>query len=221
MNNGISNNSLNADGAGPRGWNGMGSGNLYAVEMSDNIRSFDDMYKEDFTSITHKPPLSFGITARKNFGKRLGVESGLVYTYLSSNFEWTEWDINYTAHQSLHYLGIPVNMVAYLWNPNPSWRIYFSGGFTGEKGLRAIYTQHRKTEWQWNNAIYTTTVKKKIDGLQWSLNSAVGVNYKFHKEFGIYFEPRVGYSFDNNQPISIRTEWPVYIGINVGLNYEL
>ncbi len=191
----------------------LSGNNSYAANLSNNIRSFDNMTKNDFSNIDHRPPLSFGITARKKLGKFGGVESGLVYTYLSSRLEWG----NYDVHQRLHYLGIPVNMVVYLWSSKPNWRIYLSGGVMVEKGLRAIYTQQERGQ---NGLIHTTIVKSSIDGWQWSVNSALGINYRFDKGFGIYFEPRVGYSFDNDQPISIRTEWPIYIGINLGLNYE-
>ena len=196
------------------GWDGMGSGNDYAAQRSSGIQSFSYMSREDFTNIQHRMPFSFGVTARKSLGKRGGVESGLVYTCLSSRFEWESYDV----HQSLHYMGIPVNMTVYLGNSKSNWRVYLSGGFTVEKGLRAIYRQERR----WGSEIRTTTVKKSsIDGLQWSLNGALGVSYKLEKGWGIYFEPRVGYSFDCSQPISVRTEMPVFFGINMGLNYEL
>jgi len=191
-----------------------GDGNKFAADLSNNIPSFRYMTRETFTNISHQPPFSFGLTAHKSLGKHGGVESGLVYTYLSSRFEWQDYD----ARQSLHYVGIPVNLVVYLWNSKTNWRVYLSGGMMAEKGLRAIYRQERR----WGNEIQNTTVKKSsIDGWQWSLNSALGINYRIDKGFGIYFEPRVGYSFDCNQPVSIRTEWPVYIGIHLGLNYEL
>jgi len=191
--------------------------NSYATDMSLNIRSFDYLAKNDFTNVSHNPPLSFGLTARKSLGKKVGVETGLIYTNLASHFEWSEWS-DYNVRQNLHYVGIPLNVAIYILDTSPNWRIYFSGGFTVEKGLRAIYRQ----EMRQGNAIQTATVKKSsIDGLQWSLNSALGVNYKIEKGWGIYFEPRVGYSFDCDQPASIRTESPVYFGINLGLSYEL
>ena len=192
--------------------------NSYAAEMSYNVRSFDYLSKNDFNNVNHNLPLSFGLTARKSLGKKGGVETGLVYTNLESRFEWSEWGTTYDARQTLHYVGVPVNLVIYILDTSPNWRIYLSGGFAVEKGLRATYRQKS----QWRNQNQTTTVKKSsIDGLQWSLNSALGVNYKIEKGWGIYFEPRVGYSFDCNQPASIRTESPVYFGINLGLNYEL
>ena len=191
--------------------------NSYATEMSANVRSFEYLSKNDFTNVSHNPPLSVGLTVRKNLGRKGGVETGLVYTNLVSHFEWSDWS-RYTVRQNLHYVGIPLNLAVYILDRNPNWRIYLSGGFTVEKGLRAIYRQER----QWGSQVQNTTAKKNsIDGLQWSLNSALGVNYKIEKGWGIYFEPRVGYSFDCDQPASIRTEWPVYFGINLGLNYEL
>ena len=191
-----------------------GSDNKYAANMSGSIRPFHEMNRNEFSNINHRPPFSFGLTARKSLGKYVGVESGLIYTCLSSQYKWSGYDV----HQSLHYVGIPVNMSVYLWHANPNWRIYLSGGAMAEKGLRGIYRQ----EMRMGNEHRTTTVKRSaIDGMQWSLNGALGVIYRLEKGFGIYLEPRVGYSFDCNQPVSIRTEWPVYFGINVGLNYEL
>ena len=189
-----------------------GSNNEYATDLSNSIQPFRFMDREDFTNLTHLPPLSFGITARKNLGKYGGVESGLVYTYLSSRFEWSGYDV----HQYLHYLGIPVNMVVYLGNSKSNWRVYLSGGFMVEKGLRAIYRQERQIQSEHR----ITTVRSHIPGLQWSLNGGLGINYKLEKGWGIYFEPRFGFSFDCNQPVSIRTEYPIYFGVNLGLNYE-
>ena len=190
-----------------------GSGNEYAADMVSSVPSFNHMPKNAFADISHRPPLSIGVTARKSLGKSVGIESGLVYTCLMSHFKWPDHD----ARQSLHYVGVPVNMAVYLWKSNPNWRMYLSGGFTVEKGLRAVYRQER----QMLSEHRITTVKSSIDGWQWSLNSAWGIIYRLEKGFGIYFEPRVGYSFDCNQPVSIRTEWPVYFGVNLGLNYEL
>jgi hypothetical protein len=190
-----------------------GRDNDYAAEIAANVPSFSDMSRNEFADISHRPPLSFGLTARKNLGKRIGVESGLTYTYLASHFKWS----NHDARQGLHYLGIPVNMAVYVWNSNANWQIYLSGGFMVEKGLRGIYRQER----QMTSEHRFTTVKSSIDGLQWSLNGGFGVNYRLDKNFGIYFEPRVGYSFDCNQPVSIRTEYPVYFGVSLGLNFEL
>ena len=185
--------------------------NEYATTMSEKIVSFDEMDKNDFTKINHLPPLSFRITAQKTINNRCGIESGLLYTYLSSRFEWD----NYNVHQSLHYLGIPVNIKLILWNLNHNWNIYSSAGIVIEKGLRAIYRQEIISEERFTKA------ESSIKGLQWAVNGALGINYKLVKGWGLFFEPRIGYSFKNEQPISIRTEYPFHFGISIGLNYEL
>ena len=169
-------------------------------------------YNNNFSYIDHRPPLSFGVKAYKSIGKHGGIQSGITYTYLSSRFDWS----GYYVLQNLHYIGVPVNMVVYLWDTNPNWRIYLSGGFMLEKGIKANYRFTRR----FGNEKYTTIVNTSIDGLQWSLNSALGINYRLSKGFGIYLEPQVGYCFDNDQPASMRTEWPFYIGVNMGLNFE-
>ena len=190
--------------------------NDYAVGLSNNIKPLSGTNKDDFTKIKHLPPLSFGMMVRKvdDFG---GVESGLLYTYLSSILEWSDVSGNYSVYQNLHYVGIPVNFLIYMWNKNPNWQIYFSGGLMVEKGIRAMYNQDMQTR----NQVRTTTVKKSfVNGVQLSMNSALGVNYKLEKGWGVYIEPRFGYNFDCDQPVSIRTESPLNVGVNMGLNYE-
>jgi hypothetical protein len=195
-----------------------GDGNRYATLMSNNVPSFEYIPREGFSNISHTLPFSFGLTARKVLGHNVSVESGLVYTFLSSRFEWEAWQArSYTAHQTLHYMGIPINLVVYLGESKSNWRFYLLGGFMVEKGLRAIYKQEER----WQSGIRTTTVRSSIDGVQWSLNGSLGVSYKLEKNWSIHFEPRLAYSFDNKQPVSVRTEHPVYFGVNLGLNYKL
>ena len=190
-------------------------GNSYAVERSSNVMSFDYLSVNSFTNISHSLPFSFSVMARNSSeDKNTGMEIGLTYTYLASQFEF--W--NYNAHQNLHYIGIPINLFAYFGNTkSKNWSFYISGGGMVEKGMRAIYRQ----EANWGNVIRTTTVRSSISGLQWSLNGGLGVSCKLEKGWGLLFEPRVGYSFKNKQPISIRTEYPLYFRVNFGLYYEL
>ena len=169
------------------------------------------MTKDDFTNMQHRQPVSFGIKACKRLGQYVGVESGLIYTYLASRIEWS----GYNTNQNLHYMGIPVNLAVYMGNAKSNWRFYISGGGMVEKGLRNISRQERRL----GSETRITTTRTPIDGLQWSLNGGFGVNYRLEKRWGIYFEPRMGYSFDCGQPVSIRTENPLSFGINLGLNY--
>lgn len=168
----------------------------------------------EYTDVDAALPLSFGVTVRRDFNRYVGLETGLVYTYLASNLA-KQGKIQYKSHLELHYLGIPVNLVVTLWQ-NPRWNIYLSGGFMLEKGLRSKQTEDRF----WQLKMEHRVDKRSIDGLQWSLNASAGISYRFYKDWSFYFEPRISHYFDNHQPVSIRTENDVIIGLGAGVRYN-
>ncbi|MDR0541501.1 MAG: autotransporter outer membrane beta-barrel domain-containing protein [Dysgonamonadaceae bacterium] len=178
--------------------------------------SSDMLSSDDFNQITHRPPMAVGLSIQKTLTDYLSVESGLTYTYLYSTFE--NKVPRREASLSLHYLGIPVNLVAHL-HPysRHSWNIYFSAGGMVEKGLLSHYVQNiYSTE---SSVAVITTSNESIDGLQWSIQAAIGLSYRFHRGYSIYIEPKVSYYLENNQPFNVRTEHPFVPGINVGLRH--
>lgn len=173
------------------------------------------MAPKDFSKIIYNSPLSFGLVVRKNLDKTISLESGLVYTYLLTNFENNGMQQN-NARLHLHYIGVPLNLVGLVWR-NSKWDIYFSGGTMVEKGVRSVYVQNQS----YLNQTITTTVSSNIAGFQWSVNGAIGTTYKIQRNIGLYFEPKLSYYFDNNQPRSIRTDTPLVLGFTAGLRYQL
>lgn len=169
---------------------------------------------EEYTDIDCSLPLSFGLTVRKDFSRYIGVETGLVYTYLESRMS-KGGKVSYNSSLNLHYLGIPVNLVVHLWS-NPKWNIYLSGGMMLEKGLRSKQTQEEYSL----GGVETLVEKKGINGVQWSLNGSAGVSYRLYRDWSIYFEPRISYYFDNDQPVSIRTENSVIVGLGAGFRFD-
>lgn len=169
---------------------------------------------EEYGDIDCSLPLSFGVTVRKDLSRYIGVETGLVYTYLASRMT-RGGKISYNSRLNLHYLGVPVNLVVKLWS-NPKWNIYMSGGVMLEKGLRSKQTQEEFSL----SGVETLVEKKGISGVQWSLNGSAGVSYRLHRDWSIYLEPRISYYFDNDQPVSIRTENSVIIGLGAGFRFE-
>jgi len=188
------------------------SGNKNIVSASTNYTSI--MTPNEFSKINYISPLSFGLIIRKDLNKALGLESGLVYTYLLTTFENNTLQRN-DARLHLHYIGVPLNLIARLWN-SPKWEFYLSGGGMIEKGIQSVYIQNQYT----GNQTLTTTAITKIDGIQWSVNGAVGITYKIQRNLGIFFEPKISYYFDNNQPLSARTEYPVVIGLTAGVRFQ-
>ena len=173
------------------------------------------MEPDEFANKTYHDPISFGITIRKKLNKTLSMESGIMYTYLFSTFENGGVQRS-DAKSHLHYVGIPMSLVTQLWAKS-RWEVYLSAGGAAEKGLQSIYTQNVRTDYQ----TVTTTSKTKIDGLQWSVNAGLGVNYRIRKQMSIYFEPKVSRYFENDQPASARTDRPFVIGLNAGLRIGL
>ncbi|MDR3653972.1 MAG: hypothetical protein P4L34_13505 [Paludibacter sp.] len=188
--------------------------NGYAGLTSASGSYLNDKIANDYSQKTYLPPFSVGFTIRKSIDKTIGIETGLVYTYLVSTFA-NNGVQQKDANLKLHYLGVPLNLVVKLWS-NPKWEIYLSGGTMVEKGLVSIYTQNEYI----NNQTSTTMIKTGIDGFQWSANAAAGAAYKIQKNWGIYFEPKFSYFFDNNQPVSARTQYPVVFGLSLGLRYQ-
>lgn len=172
-----------------------------------------DLSPEDFPDADYLPPLSFGLTVRKRLTSRIGIETGLVYTYLASRFVRSDVP-RVEARQELHYLGVPLNVVVDLYNRS-RWELYIMGGGMAEKGLRSVYSV---TGYQLYD-IVSRTERKRVNGLQWSLNASVGVSYRFYRSWSFYLEPRFSYYFDTNQPASIRTDKPLGFGLGGGIRY--
>jgi hypothetical protein len=206
---------FSAGGSVPTGSNGyeMAVGDRNIVAAVTNYTAV--MTPNDFSQITYFTPVSFGFTIQKPLSNALKIESGLVYTYLSTNFK------NSSVQQSvadlhLHYVGIPINLVGRILESN-KWEFYYSAGAMIEKGIRSIYIQNQI----YGNQTITTTASTNIAGLQWSVNGAIGTTYKLDNIFGIYFEPKISYFFNNNQPISARSNQPVSISLTAGLRFQI
>jgi len=202
----------NSNPATGNGDNAVFMGEKTIVNAPTNYTSI--MAPNDFQDITYTPPVSFGLVVRKNITKTLSLESGLVYTYLLTTFKNSGTQQN-EARLHLHYIGVPLNVIVTLWN-NPKWEIYLSGGGMVEKGIRSVYVQNLYV----SNQTITTTAATSIEGVQWSVNGAVGTTYKIKRYLGIFFEPKISYFFNNNQPISARTDQPVVIGLSAGIRFQ-
>jgi hypothetical protein len=164
----------------------------------------DEIKVPDNADSQHGLPLSAKFIIRKDLNNKWAVESGLSYTYLSTKYKWN----TNTVNQQLHYLGIPLNAVYYAVS-KPGWNIYASVGGMVEKG---VYARIKRND--------NITAKSNMNGLQWSVNGAIGATYKLRKGLGLFFEPQFGYFFDNGQPESIRSEWPVSFSLSAGLRFN-
>lgn len=182
-------------------------------------RAYKDIENElhpidEYSSVRYSVPISVGFNVKKELTNRISIETGLIYTYLSSELMY-RGSSRKESRLNLHYIGIPVNLVVGLWEQN-SWEVYLSGGFTVEKGVRATLRQKE----HFSDGIVHTTIRSGIPGVQWSLQVSPGVSYAVSRHWKLYAEPRFSYFMDNNQPISSRTDIRWTIGIGAGLRYQ-
>ena len=169
---------------------------------------------------SHKIPVKVGLTARYNITGRLGVETGLTYSILSSSVKTgnSETGKNLrTGSQTLHYLGIPLNISFNILNSRYV-NIYVTGGGMMEKSISGNI---KTDEYVDGKFARTLTAKISSKGLQWSVNAAAGVQANILPQLGVFVEPGVSHHFKNGSRVrSIYTDKPTDFSLGFGLRYS-
>lgn len=169
---------------------------------------------------SHKIPVKVGLTARYNITGRLGVETGLTYSILSSSVKIgnSETGKNWsTGSQTLHYLGIPLNISFNILNSRYV-NIYVTGGGMMEKSISGNI---KTDEYVDGKFARTLTAKISPKGLQWSVNAAAGVQANILPQLGVFVEPGVSHHFKNGSRVrSIYTDKPTDFSLGFGLRYS-
>lgn len=169
---------------------------------------------------TYGIPLSVGAGVKLHFTPRWSLGMGLNYTLLTSKFsgKYTKVEegvaslpITATVHNSLHYIGIPIN--AYYDIVKRDYiNFYTYAGGTVEKCLANLYQ------------VQTTPVihhEESVNGVQLSANVGIGVEFMLSRYVGLYIDPSLRYYFHNSQPKSIRTAQPLMFGFEMGFRFNL
>ncbi len=136
----------------------------------------------------HDHPFSLGLTVSWPFSKRWSLGSGLVYTRLHSEFESIVNQSGIKTDQTLHYVGIPLNM-QYRVVGGSHWKAYATAGMQADWNVRA------------KSVIEVVETNMNRDRLQWSVGLAVGIEYDVVPQLGIYAEPGFRYYFDNGSRV--------------------
>lgn len=169
---------------------------------------------------SHKIPVKVGLTARYNITGRLGVETGLTYSVLSSSVKTgnSETGNNWSSgSQTLHYLGIPLNISFSILNSRYV-NIYITGGGMMEKSISGNI---KTDEYVDGKFARTLTAKISPKALQWSVNAAAGVQANILPQLGFFVEPGVGHHFKNGSRVrSIYTDKPTDFSLGFGLRYS-
>ena len=162
--------------------------------------------------VSHRQPIRFGLTLCYRLNDQWSIESGLVYTRLSSDYTYLlAGTPNAQGEQQLSYIGIPLKGNYQLWNSRHV-GLYVTAGGMMEKMVKGSL---QMTE---NGKEQKTDVS--IKALQFSVNGAVGMEYRLTNLMSIYAEPGVDYYFNNhsNMPTYYQ-EKPFSFNLNVGLRF--
>lgn len=137
----------------------------------------------------HYQPLSFGLSVGYPLSSWLSLSTGLVYTRLRSDFTSVMSDVSILRQQTLHYLGIPLNVQYHLWHSG-GLNIYLSTGAEADYNIKA--------------KMVSKGVEQQMDRDRWqfSMQGAVGIQYDVLPQLGLYAEPGVKYYFDNGSSVS-------------------
>ena len=171
------------------------------------------------TEYSHKMPVKIGASIRYDFNRFLGIESGLTYSFLSSDLKtgkegavsgWSK------GVQSMHYLGIPLNLSFNIFSSR-YFNAYVTAGGLMEKCVRGSLKTDEYLDGKYHGSS-STALKQK--GLQWSVNGAAGIQVNILPQLGLYMEPGVSHHFSNNSKVrTIYSDKPTDFSLSFGLRY--
>lgn len=178
----------------------------------------NDTRERAYTDVRHHQPLRFGLTFRYNINQRWSLMSGLTYSKLSSELQSGSGNYYYDDKQTLHFIGVPVNLAYTFWQ-SPNISAYLSTGALVEKNVAGRLTSNYYID----NQLETTTWEKiSMDQLQWSANAAIGLGYRISNHVGLYAEPGISYYFRNGSQLeTIYSDNPFNFNLQVGLRFTL
>lgn len=157
----------------------------------------------------HHLPLAIGLSVSYPLGDRLALSSGLVYTRAASDFQRIMPASTINTHQTLHYIGIPLQL-HYTFLRLQSLSLYANAGGQTDINVKAQQTTEG------------VPVEANRDNLQWSLTGAVGLQYPIIPHLALYGEAGARWYIDNNSNVDTYfKQHPLSPNLQVGFRFTL
>lgn len=177
-----------------------------SLSRSDRERIYLANYEE---RQKHYQPISFGLVANLPISSRFSLSSGLVYTRLRSDFTSIMVGNVQTTEQTLYYIGIPLSAQYRLWQFK-GLKLYVSAGGQADYNLKA------------KQSLNGISQDISRDRWQFSVHGALGLEYDFIPQLGIYVEPGAKYYFDNGSRVdNYFKDKPLGFNLQLGLRLNL
>lgn len=157
-------------------------------------------------------PVCAGVELRLPVSKRFCLGTGIDWSFITRTFAGEALTESGDFTHNMHYIGIPLNVY---YNAAEAGRCSFylmTGGSVQKCVSNRYYLYERDTK-----PIY----KSKVDGVMFECHIGAGVNFNITDRFALFASPDICYYFPGNQPKSIRTDKPLMINFEFGVNFTL
>ena len=161
----------------------------------------------------HYMPITWSLALRYKFNSNFGLETGVSYSRLKSEFEVGSDGNAIDEQQTIHYLGIPLKGLYNIYNRR-QWSIYGSMGVKLEIPVYApLYTNY------YLNGKKEATEKSALNApQQWSVGTGLGLQYNLTPNLGFFVEPSLQYYIPTGGSIeTYRTEHPFTFSVPLGI----
>lgn len=148
----------------------------------------NDAHVNPESEINHKQPISFGILTSFDITPKLQIETGLVYSYLSSESTNKSDDFINTEKMQFHYLGVPLN-VNYTLLSIHKLKLFATAGAMIEKDVNGkISYNDKKTITSVINSDYINETSSKIEQSkpQISVAGGIGLTYPLYNKTSLF-----------------------------------
>lgn len=171
------------------------SGPVYLGNFTDAfysvmaIRALSGTPSADYyEKVKHHFPISVGVQVGWGVTECLRINTGVVYTNVSSDFINSSYNTTQVTTQTLHYVGVPVNISYDFWQTK-RFKTYVTAGGEADFNVK----NHTESDGE--------VMASKHDRTQWSANASLGAQFDIIPQLGIYVEPGAKYYFDNGSQI--------------------
>jgi len=195
-------------------------------------RSFNDALAKENKEfkLQHSLPISFGLKVSKSITPNLSLETGIVYTYLSSKIT-SNSAFNIRENQYFHYLGVPLTLNYKFYELGKA-KFYFSAGGMVQKDIKGqyeskiAYTESTLIVMGLPRDLYYSEpyyMKESIKQAnpQFSANVGIGGAYPIYKKLYLYGTIGGAYYFDaGNKYSTIYSDRKIQLDFNLGVKFD-
>ena len=185
---------------------------MYIAMSNANLPGNDKILRTSH----HATPITWSLALKYSQDNRWGLETGLNYSKLYSEFEMGEEGSTIEERQTIHYLGIPLKGTYDMYDHKP-WTLYGSLGLTAEIPVSSTLVSDYYAKGQ-------LRASDKVSfraPCQWSATFGFGLQYHLTPNIGIFTEPSLQYFIPTHTDIeTYRTVHPFSFSLPMGIKFS-